>query len=170
MYQSIVLAYDASSAGNRALDAAAAMARAFDASLTVVHARLHGRIPSELVELAQAEGLTGSDGPAASGPGAPSADMDDPLHRDPSRRIGMALGEMILARAQSRLREAGVGRVRAELASGDAADEIVATANSEHADLVVLGSRGLGELRGLMLGSVSHKVLQSVDCACLIVK
>lgn len=40
----------------------------------------------------------------------------------------------------------------------------------EGADLLVLGSRGLSEFRGILLGSVSHKVLQNVGCPVLIVR
>ena len=33
-----------------------------------------------------------------------------------------------------------------------------------------MGRRGHGDLQGLLLGSVSHKVCQLADCACLTVK
>ena len=35
---------------------------------------------------------------------------------------------------------------------------------------VVVGSRGLSEIRGLLLGSVSHKVCQLAPCTCVTVK
>ena len=37
-------------------------------------------------------------------------------------------------------------------------------------DLIVMGRRGLGDLGGLLMGSVSHKVCHLADCACLTVK
>ncbi len=39
-----------------------------------------------------------------------------------------------------------------------------------HADLIVMGSRGLGTIQEWMLGSVSHYVAQHAECAVTIVK
>ncbi len=38
------------------------------------------------------------------------------------------------------------------------------------ADLVVMGTRGIGEFKGLLLGSVSHKMSARANCAVLTVK
>jgi nucleotide-binding universal stress UspA family protein len=38
------------------------------------------------------------------------------------------------------------------------------------ADMIVMGSRGLSDLTGLVLGSVTHKVLQQVECPVLVIK
>ena len=47
---------------------------------------------------------------------------------------------------------------------GDVADRIVAYAKRQHPDLVVMGTRGLGILKELALGSVSHKVIHLAPC------
>ena len=49
-------------------------------------------------------------------------------------------------------------------------EAIIDIATNEAADLVVLGSRGLSEFKGILLGSISHKVLQRVDCPVLVIK
>ena len=43
-------------------------------------------------------------------------------------------------------------------------------AKKEAADMIVLGSRGLGHIAGLVMGSVSHKVSHLSDCTCITVK
>jgi nucleotide-binding universal stress UspA family protein len=36
--------------------------------------------------------------------------------------------------------------------------------------MIFLGSRGLGDIKGLLMGSVSHKVTQLAECTCVSVK
>lgn len=61
------------------------------------------------------------------------------------------------------------GRVSTELRGGDPAHEIVASAEENDVDCIVLGSRGLGDFGGLLLGSVSHKVNHAAPCTCITV-
>lgn len=53
---------------------------------------------------------------------------------------------------------------------GSPAAAIVETASKEHADLIVMGSRGLSGIGAFMLGSVSREVLESTECPVLVVK
>jgi nucleotide-binding universal stress UspA family protein len=53
---------------------------------------------------------------------------------------------------------------------GSAADEIVHVAEDLGVNLIVLGSRGWGEVRSVLLGSVSERVLHLAHCPVLIVR
>lgn len=53
---------------------------------------------------------------------------------------------------------------------GHPAPEIIRFAEDCGADLVVMGSRGRSELRGLLLGSVSEQVLRRASCPVTIVR
>jgi len=59
-------------------------------------------------------------------------------------------------------------RIRAE--SGQPVETIIKVADDERADLVVVGSRGLGGFQRLMLGSVSDGVLHHSHCPVLVVR
>jgi nucleotide-binding universal stress UspA family protein len=58
-------------------------------------------------------------------------------------------------------------RRRAEI--GPAADRILAVCREEQPELVLMGSRGRGELKAALLGSVSSKVASGAPCPCVIV-
>ena len=58
-------------------------------------------------------------------------------------------------------------RTRAEI--GSAGSRIVELCAGEHAELVVLGSRGRGGLKAALLGSVSSEVASKSPCPCVIV-
>lgn len=47
---------------------------------------------------------------------------------------------------------------------------IVDSARETHADMIVKGSRGLSDLAGLLVGSVSHKVTNMAPCTCVTVR
>ena len=53
---------------------------------------------------------------------------------------------------------------------GPAANAIVQVATIDQCDLIVMGSRGRNDLQGLLLGSVTHRVLQTAPCPVLAVR
>lgn len=78
--------------------------------------------------------------------------------------------EKILAKFREILaEEGGEGiKVHAMTAEGNPADVIISEAKKQGCDLIVMGSRGLTDMEGLVLGSVSHKVLHAAHCPVLI--
>jgi nucleotide-binding universal stress UspA family protein len=53
---------------------------------------------------------------------------------------------------------------------GHAAREIISEAQERGADVIVVGSRGRGDLAGLLLGSTAHKVIHLADRQVLVVR
>jgi|SRR5690625_2460604 len=53
---------------------------------------------------------------------------------------------------------------------GDASEEIIDYATEHGVDLIIIGSRGLGAVKGMLLGSVSYRVVQYAECHVLIIK
>jgi nucleotide-binding universal stress UspA family protein len=60
--------------------------------------------------------------------------------------------------------------IHTEILEGPAADAILRVAETRESDLIVMGSRGLGQITGLLLGSQSQKVANNAACPVLIVR
>ncbi|MBO8137971.1 MAG: universal stress protein [Desulfotomaculum sp.] len=76
-------------------------------------------------------------------------------------------GQQILTKFKWDLKKNDI-TVKTELKIGNPADEICKLAEQEAFDLIVMGSRGLGELRGYIMGSVSNRVVRHAKCSVLI--
>jgi len=74
-------------------------------------------------------------------------------------RLTQEKGRRAVEPACAVLRDAGVPH-RVEIASGEPAPRILELAAETGADLIVVGARGLGAVKGLLLGSVSGAVMQ----------
>ena len=66
--------------------------------------------------------------------------------------------------------EYGITNVSTKVLFGDPREEIVNFAKSENVDTIVMGSRGLGAIKRLLLGSISDYVLKNAHCHVLITK
>ena len=84
--------------------------------------------------------------------------------------IGLAAAETVLAGARLTARAQGATRIATNSAFGDPAEQIIALAKERQADLIVIGSRGHGQLAGLLLGSVAQKVLAHASCPVLVMR
>jgi nucleotide-binding universal stress UspA family protein len=76
-------------------------------------------------------------------------------------------GQRLLESARTQVGDAAP--VETQLVEGPPAPAILRVAADEGCDMIVVGSRGHGQLTGLLLGSVSSVVAQRADCPVLIV-
>lgn len=97
----------------------------------------------------------------------------------PSYLGDSSLEEAIAARVQAAeaiLKEAleAVGDMPApvatEILEGPAAEAILSVAQTHSSDLIIVGSRGHGQLASLLLGSQSNKIIQHAHCPVLVVR
>jgi len=63
----------------------------------------------------------------------------------------------------------GAESVRGFVKGGPPARTIVGFAKEKNVGVIVMGSRGMGDIEGFLLGSVSHKVTGMADCPVMIV-
>ena len=77
------------------------------------------------------------------------------------------LGQQVLDSARTQVGDAAP--VDTQLIEGPAAPAILRVAVEDRCDMIVMGSRGQGQLAGLLLGSVSNAVAQRAQCPVLIV-
>jgi len=137
----ILVAYDGSSGADRALAWAASLANTTSAELIIL------TIPEESAEL-----------------------------QEFGRAEGATLGDVLEALAQRRLADArqiadksGAKRAATEVRLGDPAEAILECARASNPDAVVVGKRGRGRLRGLLVGSVSQKLVSLCEYPVVVV-
>ncbi len=174
MINTIIVPTDGSGHANKAIDMAGEIAVKFGARVVVVQALLQHATAPDLKAICQDIGVEGDvvkeiDELAAmvervAASGYPQGPI--PVSSETLRRVG----ERIAEKAHEALSAKGVQDVTTQVVDGDPASSIIAAAEHEKAELVVMGRRGLGNVAGLVMGSVSHKVAHLAECACLTVK
>lgn len=105
-------------------------------------------------------------------PFIPGVDLELTAHAmDTLNQSMKSRGEDILRKAQDILAAGGI-KAKAILASSiSAADEIISVAEKEKADLIVIGSRGLGgAATRFLMGSVTAKVVRHAPCSVYVVR
>jgi nucleotide-binding universal stress UspA family protein len=141
-FNQIVAGTDGSETATVALHRAIALATSDGATLTVVSA--YARSASHLAR-------------------------EDQVPRDVQYEVGAREDvNMILATAASEARRAGV-EVKTEAVRGNAAEAILDLAGRVHADLIVVGSKGMSGTKRYLLGSVPNSVSHHAHCSVMIV-
>ncbi|KAA3631572.1 MAG: universal stress protein [Proteobacteria bacterium] len=145
MIQTILVAIDGSAHSKRALEFACDMAAKFDASLHLIHVA-EQPMTDHVLSLGAASVM-------ASG----------------TRADLTRAGRKVIEAATDVANRKGCKTISSEVTSGDATRAIVDSAKEIEAGMIVMGTRGLGSLSGMLLGSVSHKVLHLAPCTCVTV-
>jgi len=152
MIDKILVASDASAASNRALKMAVQFAIQQDAELLIVNVIRDMQIPFEIKEIPELEFNKFE------------------AFSDAREEVLRKIAETILKTAREEAEKAGAKKVQTAIGTGDPATAILDFAKRRKADMIVVGTRGLGKLKGTVLGSVSRKIANNAEASCLIVK
>jgi len=161
MIRTIVTPIDGSMHAQMALDLSTDLAARYDAQMLLLHvADGDGNVPTDLYDAASRD----LEEAQSSGKGSEGRSQH-------SRHLQVLeqLGHTILRNAQEQAEGKGVRQVETVVDFGDAGLRILHHAKQRSADVIVMGSRGFGKLKGLVLGSVSHKVFHLAPCSCVTV-
>jgi nucleotide-binding universal stress UspA family protein len=173
MFKHILVPSDGSEPSSNALDLAIGLAKTCGSRLSLVHAVNRGVSLEALRQIAERHGFLDQIEEDLSNPdvivpvATPATGV--PIIVVPDALLAKA-GTLLLERLADRVRAGGLDAVETRLLDGDPAPEILRYAEENAIDLIISGSRGLGGLKGLFLGSVSHKLIEGAACPCLVVK
>ena len=146
MISNILVAIDGSKPSTQALEMAIEIAKRFDARLHLIHVVREMQLPPELQHFAELESVRGT--------------RQDVLN---------TIGERLVNQGKRVAETNGVTSVESDIGTGDPANAIIGYANRNGIDLIVLGSRGLGQVEGMLMGSVSRKVSNLATVPCMVV-
>ena len=86
------------------------------------------------------------------------------LHADYERQY-----TKILERCKEMADKSGIN-INTVLIEGDPASKIIGYSEMEKFDIIIMGSRGMGKFKELIVGSVSNKVLHHAKCSVMLVR
>lgn len=147
MVDRILIAVDGSKHALKSVEFGAEIAKSMNAEVLLFHVVKPYNLPESLKKFAEVEHMATID-----------ADL---------LKIG---AQHLLAAAHDVAKKAGLKNVEIEAEEGPIARTIVARAASFKADMIVIGSRGMGDIEGMLRGGVSHRVEVLAKCPVLVVK
>ena len=153
MYKKILVAFDGSEASKHALDHAVNIAEPYGAEIIVLSV-----VPRVMMPVFPDEGF-----------GAAPITAAQDMSEYQSKMKGIY--NMSLEDAKKDINEHFPDlTVTTKLMEGRPSSTIVSEADVEEADLIVIGSRGIGGITGWILGSTSRNVVESCTKPILVVK
>ena len=148
MVKKILVPTDGSDHARRAIEFATDLALKYNAVIYLMHVVHERKVPESVLQFMEGEHVEES----------------------PSYVYLQLVGEKILGMAEKEVKEKGVEEVHSVVVQGDPAEEITNFAKQKGVDMILIGSRGVGQIKGVLLGSVSSKVCHVADCTCVTVK
>jgi nucleotide-binding universal stress UspA family protein len=145
----VLVAVDGSENSDRALDFALGFSEKYDAALTIINVTESSAVAVVPTDI-----------------GAYPGNSMMVVARD-LRKFHEDILEKALARAKAAKPNLAVTSL---LKEGNAASEIATVSKEGNFDFVVVGHRGVGKVRELLIGSISEKVVHTVSCTVIIVK
>ncbi|MEP2028233.1 MAG: universal stress protein [Paracoccaceae bacterium] len=156
MIRTIITPIDGSAHSQMALELSTNLAAKYDARVVLLHVVTHDdSVPEDLFEEALRELVT-------VGKETYTGLVD-------RSKILEQVGNTLLRNALDLAKRKGVNNVETIIDVGEASRRILHHAENTSADLIIMGSRGFGKLKGIVLGSVSHNVFHLAPCSCVTV-
>lgn len=173
MIKKILVAVDGSPHSVKAVRLASDIAAKYDAEIVLLHVLLRGHMPAGLKKALEIE-IGGKKGDRATNLVAIPQQIMARVQSKKQTQLSLEeldfIAKYVLSSVSEICRQAGVRKVSKRVEQGNAAELIVSAADDAKADMIVMGRRGLSDLRGILLGSVSHKVSQLTKCTCVTVR
>lgn len=173
MLTTILVPTDGSPHADKAVDFAGDLAAKYGAKIVLLHVLLRGHMPEGLLRAAQVEHLGAKGGGADNLVNMPQeimARVEGKKGTQMPLETLQFIGKRLLAGAEKRCRNKGVETVELAIEEGNPTEIILDYAKSRKADIIVMGSRGLTGLKGLLQGSTSTQVNHLASCTCVTVK
>jgi nucleotide-binding universal stress UspA family protein len=155
LFKNVLVPLDGSEHSSRALETAIQIAKKFDAKITLIHVYSVAATPVIMPEPAT---LTPSGVPIMT-----------PAEVTKLVEAAREVGREILTAGKQKVESESI-EVETVLEEGNTVHEIVKFAKEAKSDLIIMGVRGIGRLRELLVGSVSEGVIKQAPCPVLVVK
>ena len=145
MFHKILVPLDGSENAYRTLTYAANLARQFDSQIIVLSVFRHHSYIERSISMVRPR---------------------EPEHLDD---VLSAYAKEIVSKGKVLLHEQGIQNVKGFVKMGSPSKKILEFARKHEIDLIIISSKGQGDLAGYLLGGVSHKVTGLAKCPVMVI-